>query len=563
MKNITTVLFVLFIYIVSVSSGCKLKNPVEGFSVTANADFVTAPSTFKIYDISKNGYNDALEGLNIEITGKDAAAVYNSGARKIFTINNGMVNLCLRRGTVATLADPLEFNIEIKSDGYLPLIYPVKLKSIEPIHEVIYLTNTNELPAGSDKTKGNTITDSSGTTTAVTIITLPATEQKAEKATLEIPSGVKMTDKNGSLISGNITIDILHFTSSTGASIKSFGKQSDNTILDKNGSTLEETVIIPAGWLNISMFGDGKSVKDFSKPVKALIEIPNNQFNPLTGTIYKPGDVINILSQDKGTNNWVSETQATITREAISNKLIVAFEISHLSTWLAGSMKNKCGSLNIPLSSNFTQGMPNGTPIAATFIVKYYRNMLASDVLFEIPITQNFFFDNTNQNLVVNYEGALPVEISNGQLSAVVNGSSISQVFSSSTRANNTCEIKFSLGSILTSSTFIGNFRARCISGSTDYATLPNGSTVYYIKEVDYQSNSKPANSSILWSNFSASAATAAVNWNTVSLPKTNFSVSTEYRFSINYENKRYDYLYTMPATIPDEIIVELEIPCN
>jgi hypothetical protein len=116
---------------------------------------------------------------------------------------------------------------------------------------------------------------------------------------------------------------------------------------------------------------------------------------------------------------------------------------------------------------------------------------------------------------------------------------------------------------VVTSSTFTGNFRARCVSGSTDYATLPGGSTVYYIKESDYQSNNKPANSSILWSNFTANAATASVNWNTVSLPKTSFSTSTEYRFSVNYENKRYDYLYTLPASIPDEIIVELEIPCN
>ncbi len=563
MKNFTTALFILFAYVIALGSGCKLKNPVEGFSVTAKADFVTAPSTFKIFDISKNGYNDALEGLNIEITGKDAAVVYNSGARKSFSINNGMVNICLRRGTIATSADPLEFNIEVKVDGYLPLIYPVKLKSIEPIHETLYLTNTKELPAGSDKTKGNTITDSSGTTTVGKTITLPATEQKAEKATIEIPAGVKMTDKNGTLISGNIDIDILHFTASTGASIKSFGKQSDNTILDQNGSILDETIIIPAGWLNISMYGDGKSVKDFSKPIKATIEIPGNQFNPLTGTNYKPGDLIDILSQDKGTKNWVSETQATITREAITNKLIVEFEVLHLSTWLAGSMKNRCGSLIIPLSASFTQGMANGTPIQASFMVKYFRNMLSSDLLFEIPITQSFFYDNTNQNIVVNYEGALPVEISNGLLSAIVNGSSVSQTFSSSTRATNTCEIKITLGSILSSSTFTGNFRARCISGSTDYATLPNGSTVYYIKETDYQSNSKPANSSILWSNFSANAATASVNWNTVSLPKVNFSTSTEYRFSINYENKRYDYLYTMPATIPDEIIVELEIPCN
>jgi hypothetical protein len=563
MKNKAITSLVLFVLMISLNSGCKLKNPVEGFSVTAKADFVTAPSIFKIHDISRNGYNEALEGLNVEITGKDAASIYNSGARKIFTINNGLVNLCLRRGTSATASDPLEFNIEIKADGYLPMIYQVNLKSADPIHETIYLTNINELPIGSDKTKGNTVTDSAGSTTTNTVITMPATEQKSEKAKIEIPTGVKMTDKNGALISGNISVDILHFTASTGASLKSFGKQSDNTIVDVNGSTLDETIIIPAGWLNISMFGDGKSVKDFSKPVKALIEIPSNQFNPLTGTNYKPGDMVNILSQDKGTNTWVSETQAIVQREATTNKLIVEFEVSHLSTWLAGSMKNKCGSLTIPLSSVFTQGMPNGTPIEATFTVKYFRNMATSDMLFEIPITQNFYYNNSNQNLVVNYEGALPVEISNGQLSAVVNGSSISQLFSSSARANNTCEIKLTLGTIATSSTFIGNFRARCISGSTDYATLPNGSTVYYIKELDYQSNTRPANSSNLWSNFSASAATASVNFNTVSLPKTSFSTNTEYRFSINYENKRYDYLYTMPASIPDDIFVELEIPCN
>lgn len=566
MKNFTRFTFALLSLLVSVfifQTGCKLKSPTEGFVITANADFVTAPSSFKIHDIAKNGINPELEGINVSITGKDAGVVFNSGARKIFTINNGMVNICIRRGTAVSESKPLEFSIEIKTDGYLPTIYPVRLKTIDPVHETIYLTNINELPKGADKTKGNTITDSSGTTTGNTLIELPATTQKTEKASIEIPKGVKMTDKNGSTISGNISIDILHFTASTGASLKSFGKQSDNIILDKSGLPLRETTIIPAGWLNISMTGDGKSVKDFSKPILATIEVPENQFNPLTGNNYKPGDIIDIMSQEKNTKNWVSESQATIQLDQTNRRMFVSFDITHLSTWLAGSMKNQCGSLSIPLSNAFTLGMANGTTIEASFTVRYYRNMSASDVLFEIPITQTFIYDQSNQNLVVNYEGALPVEIANGALTAVVNGSSISQSFASSSRALNTCEIKITLGGINTSSTFTGNFRARCTSGSTDYATLPGGSIVYYIKESDYLSNSRPANSSPLWSNFTASAATSTVNWNTVSLAKNSFSTSTEYRFSVNYENKRYDYLYTMPASIPDEIVVELEIPCN
>jgi hypothetical protein len=556
-------LITLTLFALTSQSGCKLKNPAEGFSITAKADFVTAPSSFKIHDISKGGFNQNLEGMQVTISGRNADVVFNSGARRVFTINNGMVNVCLRRGTVATASSPIEFNIEIKVDGYLPTIYPVKLKSIDPVNETIYLTNLNELPKGADKTKGNTITDSSGATAQKTVIVLPATEQKTEKAVVEIPSGVKMTDKNGTPVTGNIAIDILHFTASTGESIKSFGKQSDNLILSPNGTKKEESTIIPAGWLNISMAADGKSVKDFSKPILALIEIPANQFNPLTGQNYREGDLVDILSQDKGTKSWVSESQAIIQKDPITENLFVEFEVAHLSTWLAGSMKNKCGSLTIPLSSAFILDMPDGNPIEASFTVQYYRNMISTDVLFEIPLTQSFVYDKAQNSLIVNYEGALPVEIVGGQLTTIVNGSSRSLSFSSSSRAVNTCEISITLGSVVTSSTFTGNFRARCTSGSTDYATLPGGSTVYYIKESDYQSNSKPANSSVLWSNFTANAATATVNWNTVSLPKTSFSTSTEYRFSVNYENKRYDYLYTMPASIPDEIIVELEIPCN
>ena len=120
------------------------KNPTDNLQVTASADFVSAASEFRIFDATTGQPEAAFEGVTIKVSGPAAPFIYSSGGKKAIVINNGIVQVCFRRGTVVSEAMPLKFNIEVTVSGYITKIYPVTLTSLSPVTQTIFLVNTNK-----------------------------------------------------------------------------------------------------------------------------------------------------------------------------------------------------------------------------------------------------------------------------------------------------------------------------------------------------------------------------------------------------------------------------------
>ncbi len=128
-------------------------------------------------------------------------------------------------------------------------------------------------------------------------------------------------------------------------------------------------------------------------------------------------------------------------------------------------------------------------------------------------------------------------------------------------KANNPCNIgTIVAGPSTEMATVKGKFRAKCTSGQANYAILPEGFKLYYIKNADYLAAGSPGLTNAAWRTTTLSIENG---YNVMTENKASFTGGSEYRFAILYEGRRYEYLYNVPATIPDEITLEMSLPCQ
>jgi hypothetical protein len=123
------------------------KDPIKDFKIAIKAEATTAPTSIRIYDVTTNTRLNVDGSVPVTITGKDARYIYTPGGFKTFAIFEGQLLISIRSGAAnPTPENPLEFNVNISPDGYLPVIYPIKLTSIKPASFRIGMVNLKNLP---------------------------------------------------------------------------------------------------------------------------------------------------------------------------------------------------------------------------------------------------------------------------------------------------------------------------------------------------------------------------------------------------------------------------------
>jgi hypothetical protein len=431
----------------------------------------------------------------------------------------------------------------------------------------VFLVNLNNLPKGSAKIGATTNTDNNGTTTSETIVSLPSNVNKTEVAELTIPSGVTMKDKDGNPVTGTLDINVLQFAGGQQQALDAFGNKGDNTIKDINGNTLTETVIAPLGWLNINITAGGKEVKTFSSPVKAKIGIPAGLVNPITGVEYKEGDAISVLSKEDDGTEFKKEANTTL-QKATDGSLFAEINITHLSGWTVAQILEMCSvKFEFPVSVDVNEFTSLGGFVKD---IKYSYYKVNGDLWYEESYATQVFFNTVYINNKVTV--TLPIKnLANVKLfseSASLNFyrhgmGTFYRYFDNiqSNVARNPCTI----GTILsgTSTTIIntkGKFRAKCTSGSTNYAILPEGFTLYYINNADYLAAGSPGITDAAWNSTTLGVEDG---FNVCNINKNDLAGGGDFRFAVLYDGKRYEYLQNIPTIVPDDINIELSIPCQ
>lgn len=584
------VLVLVLLFTSSILSYYACKNPKDGFELGVKSNAVTASSTFRIVDAFNGNSAASFEGSSVQISGRDANLVYSDGGYKAVIISGGVIRLALLNGAVATEASPIQFNIVVNINGYFPVVYPVSLISTNPITETITLASKSMLPSGAKSATMNLTSSSSGAVGTATTATIPSDTSTKEAASLTIDSGTVMLDASGNPVTGSVTANIYHFTGSKGSAYSSFpGNQLNNLIKDSSGTALPQTAIAPVGWLNINMSNVSSSVKTFSKPVKATVEIPDNFYNPVTGASYKAGDQISVISKDELGTNWTKEGTATITLNS-NNKLQAIMNITHLSDWTLAQIIDQC-VIKIP----YTYDKSYGTLVSAQYTgTAYYYSYSTANVPYD-PLTIKSFTIDITQDL-----GYFPLQTSSIlYVSYLGNGGTLNLIYRLNTFPFSLvasadfshlvpgCDVSLTPSDAVKAPMVNALFRAKCLSGSISYVILPAGTTIYVIDESVYQDPNnyvRDAQNNVhkvapldnvngvqLWTTVSLNQYTDKLNnmYNQAQFlksPLNGFGIfpGKTYRFAFFYNAARIDYVYIAPSPIPDQVNIDMDVnSCN
>lgn len=312
----------------------RCKNPLDGFKTEINSNISSTSISILVTNANKNATNQTPANLTLELKGNGVSRIYEVGGGKNFTMQNGIINLILLGSDKPSSINVLNFSAILKADGFLDIEYPISIADTGSLTFQIPMVEISNPPEGVSLVSGTATLDNTGTINSDLQISTPKTQGKLENFTCKISEGTVMKDELGNPVTGNVTVELVHYDNRSFESIQNIpGGNFAANVVDKNGNKLDPVEFETAGFVNIEIHSGSQKVKTFSKPVETLMELNELTINPKTGSAIKENDSIQIWSKSEESDTWVYEGDEVITKDVITGKLVSKANISHLSFW--------------------------------------------------------------------------------------------------------------------------------------------------------------------------------------------------------------------------------------
>ncbi len=191
-------------------------------------------------------------------------------------------------------------------------------------------------------------------------------------ASLVIPPGAVLTDRDGIPLAGHLTAYLAYFNNTRPGSLRAFpGGLGVEIAKDELGAPQLDAAFISGGFLAVEIQDEtGRRVKEFSEPVTLSIQVPGSTKNPETGDPVKNGDTIPVWSYDVVTGVWTFEAGGVIAGPDSHGNYEVDFQATHFSYWNLDWKLDVCGPLGppaVPLAINLARSARTaGLPLSAS-----------------------------------------------------------------------------------------------------------------------------------------------------------------------------------------------------
>lgn len=315
----------------AILGSCKKLDVTAGVEQIVDGSFSKASASFQFMD-AKTGMQLDLQGnekIQISIAGKNATDVVDNVGSSNLEASAGILATGLKEGVVPSTSNPIEFTIHATANGYLPVSKSVVLFQEGHKHVYVYMVNVNDAPAGISVKEGTVSGVPSSGVTASAFSLLPnVTTGSGTTASVTIPAGTKLMDKNNAAVSGTVTATLAYFDPA--------GENTSMQLPDMQRAkttTGEYVSFNTLGAISMEMVnGNGKEVKNFGSAIQMTISIPDGS-TKFDGTAVAAGDTYGIYSYNDETAEWKLESNEVVSMNSTSGKLEVTFDMIHLSTW--------------------------------------------------------------------------------------------------------------------------------------------------------------------------------------------------------------------------------------
>lgn len=359
---------------VAILGSCKKLDVTAGVEQIVDATFSEASVSFQFMD-AKTGMQLDLNGdqdIQISISGKNASDVVNNIGGSNLEAGSGILATALREGVLPTQSNQVEFSIHATATGYLPTDYNVVLRTEGHFHYMVEMVSISDAPAGISINQG-TISGvpSTGITASAFSLSPNAVTSSGTTASVTIPAGTKLMDKNNVAVSGTITSTLAYFDPN---------EFSANQVLDGKMSFAKTSTGADVQFTNygtISMEltnGNGKEVKNFGSAIQMTMSIPDNATLP-DGTALTAGSTLKVFSFTDNLGTWKYESDVVVQMNG-SGKLEANFDMTHLSTWsLVMDKYDLLEDIDLRYQNNCNlSNLNNLFPNLGDVVVGYYAN---------------------------------------------------------------------------------------------------------------------------------------------------------------------------------------------
>ncbi|MEI8280153.1 MAG: hypothetical protein WCG87_10345 [Bacteroidota bacterium] len=101
----------------AITMNIHCKNPMTNISYAINTNIFKYTADIKVIDMTTGSIP---ANVQITISGKDANSVYDIAGRRDFILHDGKLEFAINPALEPTTANPIEFDIDLSTDGYLP-----------------------------------------------------------------------------------------------------------------------------------------------------------------------------------------------------------------------------------------------------------------------------------------------------------------------------------------------------------------------------------------------------------------------------------------------------------
>ncbi len=460
---LTASLFTLFL------SSCDIKSPIEGLEVRLNTISRTSQVSVEFVDAATGQLISTPVNISFSGTNKDNVISTDNESLTALKSENGLALFAIKDELTPDMTEPFKVILVCSANGYLSTSKAINVITTGVSKFTIIMTNVEgSLPKGvvsNQVTSGST--SSSGTTNDIEVSSGDDPSSGAS-AKISIPSGTKLLDADGNVLSGEIKTRVTYFNPVDDQSLGAF-PGGFNVNVQRTDNSMDDGNFVTAGFVAIDMSVGNAQVENFSKDIDIDLEIPSGFVNPLNGEQLKAGDKIPVWSYNEVTGEWKEEGEVTVPAGKSANgNHRVSFKASHLSywnlDWFYGDYCNTGVTLNfVPNSGCFNR------------IKVVLRNKTTGQLVTSWSENVVFSSDPSQTIMYAPRIGAITVEVyefvdwwTNGQLLASVDVDDIC--------ANETVTINFDPADLIEVNV---SLRAKCTEGDQTKSVSLNGFPVW------------------------------------------------------------------------------------
>ena len=327
---------------------CSVEDLTKDLTLYTGNSFLINPISIQVGDAAK--LESAPDQLTVTLEGRDKDKIYTMFGEKKIRAISGIISLAVKLADAPTTAKPLEFTLVLSAPNFTTVRKNYVLtESAELKTDKVTMVNPSAPPTGVSAQSGSfTSSIITGAAQDVALVS-PLSNGKTEQVNAMLKAGTKPLAADGSILSGAIQTQLIHFDTRSEASLGSLTDGFSGLNL-KDGTNTNKINIVPAGFYSMTMTAGTSKVSKFSTPLDVTMDIDPEYFNVALNRKIQAGDVMDVISRDDAETTWTSETQATVI--SVNGKLKATFKQPHLSTWILGVATRSICVVQLKVSSD-------------------------------------------------------------------------------------------------------------------------------------------------------------------------------------------------------------------